>query len=180
MRRSPSQTIGPFFGMALPWPGGPFVVKEGTAGAIRLRGRVLDGAGEAVPDALVEIWQADADGRIADAANDPDAFRGFGRCPTDRDGGYAFLTVKPGRVRGADGATHAPHVLVSVFARGLLKRAVTRIYFPDEVETNRVDPVLLQVGDARDRATLLAAKTDGGYVFDIRLQGKGETVFFEP
>jgi protocatechuate 3,4-dioxygenase alpha subunit len=178
VHRSPSQTIGPFFAIALPWPEGPFVVKEGTLGAIRLRGRLLDGAAEPVPDGLVEIWQADADGRIAEAADG--GFRGFGRCPTDREGGYAFLTVKPGRVHGTDGAMHAPCVLVSVFARGLLKRAVTRIYFPDEEAANGVDPVFSQVADARDRATLMATKTDGGYVFDIRLRGEGETVWFEP
>ena len=175
--RSPSQTIGPFFAMALPWSEGPFVVKEGTTGAVHLRGKLLDGAGQPVPDGLIEIWQADGEGRMAETA---DGFRGFGRCPTDGEGRYAFHTVKPGSVRGADGAIHAPCVLVSVFARGLLKRAVTRIYFPDEEDANRVDPVLSQMDDARDRATLLATQTTGGYVFDICLQGEHETVWFEP
>jgi protocatechuate 3,4-dioxygenase, alpha subunit len=177
--RSPSQTIGPFFGIALPWSEGPSVVPDGTPGAIRLRGRLLDGAGEPVPDGLIETWQADGDGRFPDAAA-PGAFCGFGRCATDRDGRYAVLTLKPGMVRAPDGTTHAPHVLVSVFARGLLKRLVTRIYFPDEQKANAVDPVLANLEDARARATLIASQADGEYVFDIRLQGEGETLFFDP
>jgi protocatechuate 3,4-dioxygenase, alpha subunit len=183
MRRTPSQTIGPFFGIALPWSDGPSVVPDGTADAIRLRGRLLDGAGEPVPDGLIETWQADGDGRFPDAAEGPHggaAFRGFGRSATDRDGRYAVLTLKPGKVRAPDGTTHAPHVLVSVFARGLLKRLVTRIYFPDEETANAVDPVLANIEDARARATLIASQADGGYVFDIRLQGEGETLFFDP
>jgi protocatechuate 3,4-dioxygenase alpha subunit len=173
VKRTPSQTIGPFFAIALPWDGGPLVVAEGTAGAIRLKGRLLDGEERPIVDGLVEIWHAGPDGRYGGV------FRGFGRCPTDRDGRFAFLTMKPGPVREANGSFHAPHVLVSVFARGLLKRAVTRIYFPDEKEANAVDPVFSILRD-RDRATLLAARTDDGYAFDIRLQGEGETVFFEP
>jgi protocatechuate 3,4-dioxygenase alpha subunit len=169
MIRSPSQTIGPFFGMALPWAEGPFVVEQGTTGAIRLAGRLLDGEGQPIGDGLIEIWQAGPDGRF-----DAPGFRGFGRCPTDREGRYAFLTTKPGRVGG-----FAPHVLVSVFARGLLKRAVTRIYFPDENEANAADPILSALG-ARDRATLVSVRAEGGYAFDIRLQGERETVFFEP
>jgi protocatechuate 3,4-dioxygenase alpha subunit len=171
--RTPSQTIGPFFAFALPWPQGPRVVPEGTAGAIRLRGRVLDGAGEGIPDAIVETWQADPEGRFGVAG-----FRGFGRCPTDIEGRYEIVTVKPGPVRSRDGRVHAPHVLVTVFARGLLKRVVTRLYFPDELAANEADPVLASVGDASARTTLVASHAEGGYLFDIRLQGTGETVFF--
>jgi protocatechuate 3,4-dioxygenase alpha subunit len=143
-----------------------------------LRGRLLDGAGEPVADGLIETWQADPEGRFAGRGAHA-SFRGFGRCPTDAEGRFAFLTLKPARVRGDDGVLHAPHVLVSVFARGLLKRAVTRIYFPDEVGANAADPVLASL-DPHSRATLVAAKEDEGYVFDIRLQGEGETVFFAP
>jgi protocatechuate 3,4-dioxygenase, alpha subunit len=165
--RSPSQTIGPFFAFALPWPGGPHVVPEGTAGSIRLHGRLVDGRGDPVPDGLIETWQVE-----------PPGTRGFGRCPTDRDGRYAIVTLKPGPI-AVDGVVHAPHVLVSVFARGLLRRAVTRIYFADEAAANLVDPVLAAIADPAARATLVAANEDGGYRFDIRLQGEGETVFFD-
>jgi protocatechuate 3,4-dioxygenase alpha subunit len=175
---SPSQTIGPFFGFALPWPGGPSVVPEGTPGALQLRGRLLDGKGDPVPDGLIESWQADPTGRFPSAA-DAQRFRGFGRCPTDRDGWYTIVTLKPGGVRAADGARHAPQILLSVFARGLLKRAVTRVYFPDEEEANRADPILTGVADSAARATLIAAPMTGGYRFDVHLQGEGETVFFD-
>jgi protocatechuate 3,4-dioxygenase, alpha subunit len=168
---TPSQTIGPFFGHALPWPEGPHVVPADTRGACWVRGTVTDGADEPVPDALVETWQADPQGRY-----DNESFRGFGRCPTDSDGRWAIRTVKPGPVSGPDGA-QAPHVAVSVFARGLLNRVVTRIYFPDEAAANASDPVLSRLA-APLRATLLAREADDGYAFDIRLQGDHETVFF--
>jgi protocatechuate 3,4-dioxygenase, alpha subunit len=178
---TPSQTIGPFFSHALPWTDGPYVVPEGTQGAIWLRGTVSDGAGQPVPDALVETWQADPDGRF-DHPDDPRGavagFRGFGRCPTDASGGWAILTRKPGAVPGPDGTTQAPHVDLSVFARGLLNRVVTRLYFPDEVEANAADPVLARIADPDDRATLVAEATSDGYRFDVRLQGDRETVFF--
>jgi protocatechuate 3,4-dioxygenase alpha subunit len=176
-RPSPSQTIGPFFGFALPWAEGPAVVPAGTAGAIRLRGRLLDGAGDPIPDGLVETWQADGEGRFPQ--DGAPGFRGFGRSTTDREGRYTILTVKPGHVRGPDGAMHAPHIMVSVFARGLLRRLVTRSYFRDEDAANASDPVLANIEDARARATLIASPEDGGYVFDIRLQGDGETLFFD-
>ncbi len=174
---TPSQTIGPFFGFALPWPDGELVVPAQTPGAVRLFGRVLDGKGEPVTDALVESWQCDAEGRYA-SGGAASWFRGFGRCPTDRDGAFAILTVKPGTIRVAD-FVYAPHVLLTVHARGLLKRVSTRIYFPDEPEANAGDPVLACVADGAQRATLIAAATDEGYRFDIRLQGDGETVFFD-
>jgi protocatechuate 3,4-dioxygenase alpha subunit len=158
---TPSQTVGPFFSIALTWPDGHAVVEPGTEGAIALRGIVLDGAGEPVPDALVETWQVD-----------PPGLRGFGRCPTGGEGAWEIVTRKPG---GVDGG--APHVAVSVFARGLLNRVVTRLYFADEPEANAADPVLAGLGEA-ERATLLARPEPGGYRFDIHLQGTHETVFF--
>lgn len=177
---TPAQTVGPYLAIGLPWPDGPYVVPEGTPGAIWLRGRVTDGNGDPVPDGLVETWQADPDGRF-DHPDDPrgavPGFRGFGRCPTDEAGGYAILTRKPGPVPGPDGAPQAPHVDVSVFARGLLHRVVTRIYFADEAEANAADPVLRTVPEQR-RPTLLAVPDGDGYRFDIRLQGEHETVFF--
>ena len=165
---TPSQTVGPFFAIGLPWPDGPFVVPEGTPGAIWIRGRVTDGAGEPVPDALIETWQADAAGSYG-------SFRGFGRAGTDADGRYAILTIKPGPVPGPDGSTQAPHLAVSVFARGLLNHVVTRAYFDDEEAANAADPILTRAGDAR--ATLIARVDPDGYIFDIRLQGDDETVF---
>jgi len=181
LQRTPSQTIGPYFGFALPWADGEYVVPDGTRDAIRLTGRVTDGAGAAIPDALIEIWQAGPDGHF-DHPDDPErasGFRGFGRCPTDGDGRFEFVTVKPGRVPGPDRVRQAPHVEVSVFARGLLKRLVTRIYFEDEAEANAEDPILDLVVDPAARATLIASRTADGYRFDIRLQGDGETVFFD-
>jgi protocatechuate 3,4-dioxygenase, alpha subunit len=179
--RTPSQTIGPFFAVGLPWPDGPTVVPEGTTGAIWVRGSVLDGRGDPVPDALVETWQADPTGRLP-VSDEPAAtvtrFRGFARCPTGDDGRYAILTMTPGVVPTADGTPQAPHLDVSIFARGLLKRLVSRIYFADEGANDR-DPVLSSVTDPAARATLIAERTDDGYLFDIRLQGERETVFFD-
>ena len=173
---TPSQTVGPYLSIGLPWEDGPAVVPEGTAGAVRITGRVFDGNGDVVPDALIETWQADPDGRF-DHPDDPrgrvPGFRGFGRCPTDPDGSFRILTLLPGAVQG-----QAPHIDVSVFARGLLNRVVTRIYFPENAEANAADEVLRSVQGER-RHTLIARKTDEGYRFDVRLQGEGETVFFD-
>ena len=163
---TPSQTIGPFLHIGLPWDDGPFAVAAGTPGAFTISGRVIDGAGEPLPDAMVETWQAGADGQ-----------RGFARCPTDADGEYHVLTVRPPALPARDGGTEAPHIDVSVFSRGLLDRLVTRIYFPD-AEENAADPVLAAVDPWR-RGTLVATAVDGGYRFDITLQGDGETVFFD-
>jgi protocatechuate 3,4-dioxygenase alpha subunit len=180
--RTPSQTVGPYLRIGLTWPDGPYVVPEGTPGAISLRGRLLDGNGDPVPDGMIETWQADPDGHF----NHPDdprgravGFRGFGRSETAPEGSYAILTLKPGPVPGPDGAVQAPHIDLSVFARGLLKRVVTRVYFPDEAAANAVDPVLASVADPSARATLIAERTDEGYRFDIRLQGDRETAFFD-
>ena len=181
---TPSQTVGPFLAIGLPWPDGPFVVPEGTPGAVEITGRVFDGAGDPVPDALVETWQADPDGRFAHP-DDPrgavsPGFRGFGRCPTGPDGSYRILTVKPGALPCPDGGIEAPHLDVSVFARGLLDRVVTRAYFPDEARANAADPVLASIGDPARVATLVAEPVAAGRLrFDIHLQGDRETVFFD-
>jgi protocatechuate 3,4-dioxygenase alpha subunit len=181
---TPSQTVGPFFAIGLPWDAGPHVVPPGTPGAIAITGTVYDGAGEAVPDHLIETWQADPDGHFADlhghgGGSHLAGFRGFGRCGYEEgDGTYEIVTVKPGPVPGTGGDPQAPHIAVSVFARGLLHRCVTRMYFADEEEANAADPVLGSVTGER-RETLIAEPTDGGgFRFDIRLQGRGETVFF--
>jgi len=178
---TPSQTVGPFFGFALPWADGPYVVPAGTPGAIRIAGMVTDGAGAPLDDALIETWQADPDGRFAHP-DDPrgpagEGFRGFGRCGTDADGGFFIVTVKPGPVPCAAGL-QAPHIDVSVFARGLLQRVVTRIYFSDEAERNAADPVLAGLPEGADASTLVARAGADGYRFDVHLQGEHETVFF--
>jgi protocatechuate 3,4-dioxygenase alpha subunit len=180
---TPSQTVGPYFAIGLPWPEGPHAVPEGTAGAIKITGMVYDGAGALVPDHLIETWQADPDGRFADLCQYGESpahggFRGFARCGTeDGDGSFEIVTVKPGPVPGPNGTLQAPHIDMSVFARGMLNRCVTRIYFADEAQANDADSVLARVPADR-RGTLIAPATDDGYRFDIRLQGPGETVFF--
>jgi protocatechuate 3,4-dioxygenase alpha subunit len=179
---TPSQTVGPYLAIGLPWPDGPEVVRRGTPDAIRIHGFLLDGAGEPVPDGLIETWQADPQGRF-DHADDPrgrvrvDGFRGFGRSATDEEGGWEVITLKPGPVPGPGGSTQAPHIAVSVLARGLLNRVVTRIYFPEEEAANAADPLLAGIGDAAARATLIARATEDGYRFDVHLQGPDETVF---
>jgi protocatechuate 3,4-dioxygenase alpha subunit len=169
-----SQTVGPFFSFALLDLIRPELVPPGTPGAVRIEGAVLDGEGAPVDDAMVETWQADAAGRYMQ----PGAFTGFGRCGTDADGRFWFLTIKPGPVAAPDGRQQAPHLAVSVFARGLLKRLVTRIYFPDEEAANAACPVLSSLPSEGDRATLVAVPSGGVLRFDIRLQGDRETVFF--
>ncbi|RCW46199.1 protocatechuate 3,4-dioxygenase alpha subunit [Halopolyspora algeriensis] len=179
---TPSQTVGPFFALSggILWEDGPEVVGADEPGAIVVHGRVLDGNGDPVPDAVVETWQADSQGRFDhfdDSRGESTSFRGFGRCGTDPEGRYWIRTVKPGTLPTPDGATEAPHIDVTVLARGLLNRVVTRIYFPEEQEANAADPVLSTV-DAGRRGTLIAAADSGGYQFDIRLQGDDETLFF--
>lgn len=168
---TPGQTIGPFFGYALPFERGHELVPPARPDAIRLHGRVLDGAGEPVPDALVEIWQAGPDGVVPQVAGslqrDDHTFTGWGRAETDRTGRYRFSTVVPGPT--SPGA--APYVAVTVFARGLLDRLFTRAYLPGATDA------LLASLPADRRATLVAEPDERGLVFDIRLQGKGETVF---
>ena len=154
---TPSQTVGPYFTLGL------LDANELVADGLRITGRVLDGAGEPVPDAVVEIWQADEAGRYRQDF-------GWGRSGCDAEGRYSFTTCKPGSVDG-----QAPHLTMLVFARGLLKPVLTRMYFPDEEEANARDPVLSAVDDP---TSLLARSGADGLEFDVRLQGDGETVFF--
>ncbi len=182
---TPSQTIGPFFHFALPYPGGERLVPPSDPDAVRIVGTIIDWVDEPVTDALVEIWQANRAGRYLhpqDRRDDlplEEGFTGFGRCPTDVEGRYEFTTVKPGVVPGPDGRPQAPHIAVSVFARGLLKRLVTRIYFPDEEAANAADPLLSSIEDPEARSTLIALQLDGGLHFDIHLQGDRQTVFLD-
>jgi protocatechuate 3,4-dioxygenase, alpha subunit len=139
---------------------------------------LLDGAGQPVPDGIVEIWQADREG-VYPQPGEPARgdFTGFGRSGTDSAGRFSFVTIKPGQIPGVDGTMQAPHLAVGVLARGLLKRLATRMYFPDEQEANAADPVLSRL-DETARATLIAREDDGVLRFDIHLQGDGETTFF--
>ncbi|GAA3755972.1 protocatechuate 3,4-dioxygenase alpha subunit [Spinactinospora alkalitolerans] len=180
---TPSQTVGPYLHIGLPWPDGPFAVAKGSPDGFWIRGVLYDGAGAVVPDGLIETWQADPDGRF-DHPDDPrgavdrPGFRAFGRCQTDGDGAFGIFTLKPGPVPGPRGP-QAPHIDVSVFARGMLHRVVTRIYFPEEHAANAVDPVLTSVADPRAREALVARPAEDGYRFDIHLQGDDETAFFD-
>lgn len=181
--QSPSQTVGPFFHYGLIRGGENLMVDDQTAGQrIYLKGQVIDGDGVPVPDAMVEIWQADAEGYFNHPADPNQAkadqhFRGFGRSDTLGEG-YWFKTIKPGAIPG----TPTPYINVRVFARGMLIHAYTRLYFSDE-PGNETDPLLTAIDPAR-RDTLIARLTDASdfptYRFDIRLQGEGETVFFNP
>jgi protocatechuate 3,4-dioxygenase alpha subunit len=177
--QTPSQTIGPFYGFALPYDGGPQVAAPWNADSIRLHGVVFDGAGAPVPDALLEVWGADSAGvpiaKVGSIDRDGYTVTGFGRAPTDRDGAYSFTTVKPGPTR----ADAAPYLLVTVFARGLLHHLFTRAYFGDESDRNEADPFLAGVDEAR-RGTLVAVPdAERSYRFDIHLQGEAETVFLD-
>jgi protocatechuate 3,4-dioxygenase alpha subunit len=172
-----SQTAGPYWHM-IDFPDWADLLRAdgpnaGAAGErIVLTGRITDGGGAAVADAMVEIWQADADGRHGSD------FHGFGRCATDADGVYRFVTLKPGAVPGPGNSTQAPHVVIAIFARGLMAGLMTRAYFDGDALLAE-DPVLACVPPGR-RATLVAhARGDGVWRLDIRLQGEGETVFFE-
>lgn len=193
LRQTPSQTVGPFFAYALTpeqygydfksIADGNLIEGDVPGQRIRIEGRVLDGNGDLVPDAMIEIWQADGEGRYAHPA-DPRgsnvAFKGFGRMGTgtDPESRFVFDTIKPGSVDG----TQAPHINVTIFMRGLLLHAYTRIYFSDEAAANARDPVLANV-PAERRNTLIAARseTPAGIVYrlDIRMQGADETVFFD-
>ena len=181
---TPSQTIGPFFHDALLDEDRSELVSSDHPEAVRIGGIVYDGAGEPVSDAMVEIWQASQAGRYNDSElegspPDPETFSGFGRSGTDAGGRFSFVTVKPGPVSGPDRGMQAPHIMVSVFARGLLKRVVTRIYFPEEEEANAKDPVLSSIGDLEFRRTLVANDEGDALRFDIYLQGENQTAFFE-
>jgi protocatechuate 3,4-dioxygenase alpha subunit len=179
-----SQTVGPYLHIGLAWLTIDRLAAPDCSGQhFQIEGRVLDGDGQPVTDALVEIWQADAHGKYAHPEDSRDlpltrGFRGFGRVPTDADGRFRFFTIKPGPVADGYGGSQAPHLLVSVFMRGLLKRLVTRMYFPDEPR-NADDRVLRLVPPER-RGTLVARPMAPGVLeWNIVLQGAGETVFFD-
>jgi protocatechuate 3,4-dioxygenase alpha subunit len=180
---TPSQTVGPFFHIGLPDVSCELVSPD-DPDAVRLVGVVYDGAGAPVPDAVVEIWQANRSGRYAHPEDTreelplEEGFQGFARCGTDADGAFEFVTVKPGVVPGPGGVPQAPHIEVSVFARGVLKRMATRIYFPDEEEANGADPILASIEDPEERATLVARREGAALRFDIHLQGDRQTAFF--
>ncbi len=179
------QTVGPFFTIGFDRLNKADLAGAGVSGEkITIAGRVLDGDGKPVPDALLEIWQANSHGKYAhpeDNQNKPlePGFQGYGRIGVDENGGFLFTTVKPGAVPGPDGKMQAPHIAVSLFARGLLRRLVTRIYFPEEA-ANADDPVLNLIEPAR-RGTLIAKKTavPGALEWNVILQGGDETVFFD-
>lgn len=183
-----SQTIGPFFHHALLRDGQSTLAQPESRGErIVIEGLVTDGAGTPVTDAMIELWQANAAGRYDHPADTQDkpvdpAFHGFGRAQTDRAGIYRFETIRPGAVPGRGNSLQAPHIAVTIFTRGLLNHLATRIYFGDE-SLNDADPVLALVPDEARRQTLIATPVAGAatktYRFDIRLQGDGETVFFE-
>lgn len=180
-----SQTVGPFFHFAMIAGGENILVNENTLGdQILITGKVIDGDGEPVPDAMLEIWQADHAGLFNHPADinrtnaDPN-FRGFGRSDTRNNDSYSFHTIKPGSIIGTTGA---PYINIRVFSRGMLTHAITRLYFSDE-ESNDADPVLKSI-PANRRQTLIAQRLPSTglvtYRFDIRLQGHDETVFFNP
>ena len=179
-----NQTVGPYLHIGLTWLNTSNIAGKGVAGErVSVGGRLLDGDGKPVSDGLIEIWQANSHGKYAhpeDAQKKPldKGFRGFGRIPTDAKGGFRFTTIKPGRVPGPGGKLQAPHLVVSVFMRGLLKHLATRMYFPDE-PANREDALLKLVPPER-RATLVARRKGRALLeWNILLQGKGETVFFD-
>lgn len=176
--QTPSQTIGPFFGFALPFDGGPELVPATAPGAIRLHGTVFDGAGDPVPDAILELWQADEDGRVVQEPGSRHrargAFTGFGRAAVRADGSFEFLTLLPGA--GDSGARFA---LLTLFARGLTHHLITRAYFVADGEPDPTDPLLERI-DAERRGTLFARQdAPGSYAFDVRIQGGTETVFLD-
>jgi len=186
LQATTSQTVGPYFSIGLTRLKQDNLAGPGVSGErLTIEGRVLDGDGQPVPDALIEIWQANSHGKYAHPEDDQkkpleEGFTGYGRIPTDDNGRFRFITIKPGAVPGPQGKPQAPHIAVSVFARGLLRRLVTRIYFPDEA-ANANDFVLGLVEPER-RGTLIARKIAGqagALEWDVILQGLSETVFFD-
>ncbi|WP_211978129.1 protocatechuate 3,4-dioxygenase subunit alpha [Brevibacterium sp. W7.2] len=174
---TPGQTVGPFYGYALPYPGDSALVPPGAANAVQLAGVVYDGAGVPVPDAILEIWQPDETGTVSRATGslrrDGFTFTGFGRAACDPEGRFSFSTVVPGPTE----AGKAAFISVVVFARGLLNRLFTRVYIPGDAEALAADPLLSSL-DPADRERLIATReADGTLRFDIRLQGEDETPF---
>jgi len=181
-----SQTVGPFFSIGLSGLCRAELTAHAAAGeSVAVRGRVLDGDGQTVPDAMLEVWHADGDGKYDSrtAANRESVAgvpAGFGRIATNEEGEFRFATKRPGKVDGPDGQVHAPHLVLVIFMRGLQRHLVTRMYFAGE-SANASDPIL-QLVPAERQATLLAAPSAGApdeFLWDIRLQGEHETVFFE-
>lgn len=186
MSVTPFQTVGPYVDVLLR---SRHACRQVTGDAhgerIVVEGTLYDGEGHPISDGLIESWQADADGRYAHpddsrAASADPGFTGAGWCHTDGKGRFRFETIRPGRVDGPDGTRQAPHIVIGVLARGILLRYVTRLYFGDESDANTQDAVLALVPEAR-RHTLIAQRRDASciYLFDIRLQGADETVFFD-
>jgi protocatechuate 3,4-dioxygenase alpha subunit len=176
---SPSQTVGPFFHIGFDRLYVNDLTAKGVSGErVIISGKIIDGDGKPITDAVIEIWQADAQGQYSNSADAK--FKGYGRIPTDEHGRYNFVTLKPGRVAGTEGELQAPHIAVSIFMRGLLKRLVTRIYFPDEASNN--EDTILKLTPSERRATLMANKLASDATkleWNIVVQGKQETVFFD-
>ena len=186
LRATTSQTVGPFFSIGLERLNRAELAGPGVAGErVTIEGRLLDADGVGVPDAIIELWQANSYGKYAHPDDQQDkpveaGFQGYGRIPTDEDGKFRFTTIKPGPVPGPDSKLQAPHIAVSVFMRGLLRRLVTRIYFPDE--PGNAGDFALSLVEAERRGTLIARKApgvDGLLKWDVIVQGAGETVFFD-
>ncbi|MGO4856578.1 protocatechuate 3,4-dioxygenase subunit alpha [Arthrobacter sp. 2MCAF14] len=176
---TPGQTVGPFYGYALPFNKDNELLAPGSAGSIRLQGTVYDGAGDAIPDAILEIWQPDAEGKVVQRTGslvrDGYTFTGWGRAAVGNSGVFTFTTVNPGPT--SPGA--APFISVAVFARGLMNRLFTRIYLPENEQALAADPLLSSL-DPKRRSTLIARREgDGGLTWDLRLQGGNETVFLD-
>lgn len=181
---TPGQTVGPFYGYALPFPKDRELVAPGTPGSIRLQGTVYDGAGEPIPDAILEIWQPDAKGnvvqRTGSLARDGYTFTGWGRSAVGNTGQFTFTTVNPGPTKPVPGkSTAAPFISVAVFARGLMNRLFTRVYLPEDTDALDRDPLLSSLEPERRKTLVARRDPDGGLTWDIRLQGEGETVFLD-
>jgi protocatechuate 3,4-dioxygenase alpha subunit len=176
---TPGQTVGPFYGYALPYEKDRELLAPGSPGSIRLQGTVYDGAGHPIPDAILEIWQPDTEGNIVrrtgSLVRDGYTFTGFGRSAVGNSGVYTFTTVNPGPTK--PGA--AAFISVAVFARGLMNRLFTRIYLPENEEALAKDPLLSSLNPERRKTLIARRDADGGLTFDIRLQGEGETVFLD-
>jgi protocatechuate 3,4-dioxygenase alpha subunit len=176
---TPGQTVGPFYGYALPYAKDRELLAPGSPGSIRLQGTVYDGAGHPIPDAILEIWQADADGnvphRTGSLVRDGYTFTGFGRSAVGNTGVFTFTTVNPGPTE----AGAAPFIAVAVFARGLMNRLFTRVYLPEDEAALAKDPLLSSLDPERRRTLIARRDPDGGLTWDIRLQGDGETVFLD-
>lgn len=185
LQRTTSQTVGPYFSIGLTWLNRDNLAGPGVTGErVTIEGRVVDGDGKPVPDAMIEVWQANAHGKYAHPEDQQDkplepGFSGYGRIPTDDNGKFHFTTIKPGQVPDPNGKAQAPHIVVSVFARGLLRRLVTRIYFPEE--PSNADDFVLNLVEPTRRSSLIAKRSAqaGALEWNVILQGREETVFFD-